>query len=93
MAGFIKRITQHCYTQNIIVFGLTVLEKNFVCFSHCKYMVANVSLGGAILNPGSITGRIYVNTILHCCIQNIQALDIAVSSNKIFPVFTITLID
>ena len=33
MAGFIKRITIHCYTQNMKAVGLVVSEKNtFLCF-------------------------------------------------------------
>ena len=33
MAGFIKRVIEHCYTQNIIAPGLMVSEKNiFVRF-------------------------------------------------------------
>ena len=35
-------------------------EKIFVCVSYCKYMVANVPLGGAILNTRGIIDRIYV---------------------------------
>ena len=52
MAGFIKRIIEHCYTQNIKAPELMVSEKKvFVCFFLCKYMGAN-----AILNPASLAG-------------------------------------
>ena len=35
LAGFIKRITVHCYTQNRKALGLVVSEKKtFFCFSH-----------------------------------------------------------
>ena len=33
LAGFIKRTTIHCYTQNIKTLGLVVSEKIFLCFS------------------------------------------------------------
>ena len=41
LAGFIKRTTIHCYTQNMKALGLIVSEKIFLCFSHCKSMGAN----------------------------------------------------
>ena len=34
LAGFIKRVTKHCFTQNIKALGLTVSEKIFLCFPH-----------------------------------------------------------
>ena len=37
-----------------------VLEKIFVCYSHCKHLGANVPMGEAILNPNGIIGTIYV---------------------------------
>ena len=41
MAGFMKRTTRHCYTQNMKALGLVVSEKKiFICFSHCKSMAA-----------------------------------------------------
>ena len=41
MAGFMKRFTRHCYTQNMKDLGLVVSEKKiFICFSHCKSMGA-----------------------------------------------------
>ena len=40
LAGFMKRTTRHCYTQNIKALGLVVSEKIFICFSHCKSMGA-----------------------------------------------------
>ena len=36
LAGFMKRTTIHCYTQNMKPLGLVV----FLCFSHCKSMGA-----------------------------------------------------
>ena len=41
LAGFMKRTTRHCYTQNMKALGLVVSEKKiFICFSHCKSMGA-----------------------------------------------------
>ena len=41
MAGFMKRTTRHCYTQNMKALGLVVSEKKiFIRFSHCKSMGA-----------------------------------------------------
>ena len=69
VAGFKKRIIENCYTQNVRAPGLMVSQKKiFVCFSHCKYMGDNVPLGGTILHPRAIIGRIYVKyhiTLLH----------------------------
>ena len=53
LAGFIKRTTIHCYTQNMKALGLVVSEKKiFLCFSHCMTMGANDIRGGAILLQG-----------------------------------------
>ena len=42
LAGFIKSAFIHCYIQNMNALGL-VSEKKifFLCFSHCKSIVAN----------------------------------------------------
>ena len=49
LAGFIKRTTIHCYTQNL---GLVVSEKKiFLCFSHCKSMGAICCHGNQSSNP------------------------------------------
>ena len=70
LAGFIKRTTIHCYTQNMKALGLVISEKIFLCFSNCKSMVmgANDSWGGAIFDPRGMVGRIYKKdnyTLLH----------------------------
>ena len=42
LAGFIKRTTIHCYTQNMKALGLVISEKKiFFMFSHCMSMGAN----------------------------------------------------
>ena len=47
LAGFIKRTTIHCYTQNMKALGLVVSEKKiFVCFSH------DAPRAGPIWTPG-----------------------------------------
>ena len=66
LAGFIKRTTIHCYTQNRKALCLVVLEKMIV--SHCKFMGANDPRGGAIFDPRGMLGRIYKeehHTLLH----------------------------
>ena len=51
LAGFIKRTTIHCYTQNLKALGLVVSEKKiFLMFSHCMSVVANDPRGGAIFS-------------------------------------------
>ena len=37
LAGFMKRTTRHCYTQNMKALSE---KKIFICFSHCKSMGA-----------------------------------------------------
>ena len=52
LAGFIKRTTIHCYTQNMKGLGLVVSEKKiFLCFSHCKSMGAICCHGNQSSNP------------------------------------------
>ena len=40
--------------------GLVVLEKIFLCFSHCKSMGAVDPRGAAIFDPRGMIGRIYI---------------------------------
>ena len=51
LAGFIKRTTIHCYTQNMKGLGLVVSEKIFLCFSHCKSTGAICCHGNQSSNP------------------------------------------
>ena len=56
LAGFIKRTTKHCYTQNMKALGLVVSEKKiffFYIFSQRR------PWGGARMNPRGTVGRIY----------------------------------
>ena len=63
VAGFIKRNTLHCYTQNMKALGLVVSEKRiFKRFSH------DAPRGGARMDPRGTVGRIYIKdhyTLLH----------------------------
>ena len=61
LAGFIKRTTIHCYTQNMDVLGIVDSKKKiFLCLFHCKSIEANGPRGGAISDPRGMLGRIYV---------------------------------
>ena len=57
LAGIIKRLTKHCFTQNIKALGLMVSEekKIFLHFSYYKSMEANDPPPGAwpTWNPGA----------------------------------------
>ena len=63
VAGFIKRTTLHCYTQNMKALGLVVSEKKiFLSFSH------DAPRGGAHMDPRGTAERIYKEdhyTLLH----------------------------
>ena len=62
LAGFRKRTTLHCYTQNMKALGLVVSEKIVLCFSH------DAPRGGAHMDPRGTVGRIYKDdhyTLLH----------------------------
>ena len=60
LAGFIKKTTIHCYTQNMKALGILVSEKIFLCLSHCKSVGANDPPDGAIFDPRGMIRRIYV---------------------------------
>ena len=62
LAGIIKGLTKHCFTQNIKALGLMVSEKKifFYVFSYYKSMEANDPPHGvANLDPRGMIGRIY----------------------------------
>ena len=60
LAGIIKGITKHCFTQNIKALGLMVSEKKiFLRFSYYKSMEVNDPRGVANLDPRGMIGRIY----------------------------------
>ena len=88
LAGFIKRITIHCYTQNMKAQGLVVSEKKiFLCFTHDPPPPTYAA--GPVWTPGSrLAGFIKMITI-HCYTQNMEALGLVVSEKKIFYAFPI----
>ena len=60
LAGIIKGLSKHCFTQNMKALGLMVSEKIFFnVFSYNKSMEANDPRGVANLDPRGMVGRIY----------------------------------
>ena len=60
LAGFIKRTTIHCYTQNMKALGLVVSEKKiFYVFPIVCLWELMTPQGGAIFDPRGMVGRIY----------------------------------
>ena len=60
LAGIIKGLTKHCFTQNIKALGLMVSKKIFFyTFSYFKSMEANDPQGVANLDHRGMIGRIY----------------------------------
>ena len=55
LAGIIKGLAKHCFTQNIKAQGL----RFFYIFSYYKSMEANDPRGVANLDPRGMIGRIY----------------------------------
>ena len=61
LAGFIKRTTIHCYTQNMKALGLVVSEKKiFLCFSNDNPGV------GPVWTPGARLAGFIKRTTIHC---------------------------
>ena len=82
LAGFIKRITTHCYIQSMKGLGLVVTEKRiFLCFSH------DAPGAGPVWTPGARLAGIIKRTTIHCYTQNMKALGLLVSEKKIFFMF------
>ena len=81
LAGFIKRTTIHCYTQNMKALGLVVSEKIFSCFSH------DAPGAGPVWTPGAWLAGFIKRTSIHCYTQNMKALGL-VLSEKIFLCFS-----
>ena len=68
--------------------GLTILEKIFLCFSHCKSMGANDPGVGPFLTPGACLAGFIKWITTHCYIQNMKALGLVVLEKKIFLCFS-----
>ena len=77
-AGFIKRITTHCYIQNMRALGFVVSE----IFSH------DAPGAWPVLMPGALLAGFVKRSTIHCYTQNMKALRL-VGSEKIFFVFLI----
>ena len=73
LAGIIKGLTKHCFTQNIKALGLMVSEKKiFYVFSYCKSMKANDPPGrGQLGTPGARLAGFMKGTTKRCYILNI----------------------
>ena len=70
LAGIIKGLTKHCFTQNMKTLTLMVSEKKtfLTFFTYNKSMKANDPRGVAKLDPRGMIGRIYEGyplTLLH----------------------------
>ena len=81
LAGFIKRTTIHCYTQNMKALGLVVSEI-FLYFPHDAPGV------GPVWTPGARLAGFMKRTTRHCYTQNMKALGFLVSEKKIFLCFS-----
>ena len=61
--------------------GLVVSEKIFLCFSH------DAPGAGPVWTPGARLAGFIKRTTIHCYIQNMKTLGLAVLEKKIFYVF------
>ena len=75
LAGFIKKTTIHCYTQNMKALGLVASEKKifFYVFSH------DAPGAGPVWTPGARLAGFINRTTIHCYTQNVKALCLVVS--------------
>ena len=79
LAGFIKRTTIHCYTQNRKALCLVVSEKKiFLCFPMTS------PGAGPVWTPGARLEGFIIRTTIHCYTQNMKALGHVVLEKKIF---------
>ena len=88
LAGFIKRTTIHCYTQNMKALGLVVSEKKIF------YVLPMIPppRAGPIWTPGARLAGFIKRTTIHCYMytQNMKALGLVVSEKIFFYVFPMT---
>ena len=80
LAGFIKRTTKHCYTQNMKALGLVVSEKKIFL-----YFPKDAPGAGPVWTPGARLAGFMKRTTRHCYTQNMRGLGLVVSEKKIFP--------
>ena len=79
LAGFIKRTTKHCYTQNMEALGFVVSEKKIFL-----YFPKDAPGAGPVWTPGARLAGFMKRTTRHCYTQNMRALGLVVSEKKIF---------
>ena len=81
LAGFLKRTTILCCTQNMKALGLVVSEKkNFSCFSHDAW-------AGPVWTPGARSAEFIKMTFIHSYTQNRKAIGLVVLEKNIFFMF------
>ena len=83
LAGFIKRTTKHCYTQNMKALGFVVSEKKIFL-----YFPEDAPGAGPVWTPGARLAGFMKRTTRHCYTQNMRALGLVVSEKKIFICFS-----
>ena len=84
LAGFIKRTTKHCYTQNMKAFWPCGSEKKIFI-----YFPKDAPRAGPVWTPGAWLAGFMKRTTRHCYTQNMRALGLVVSEKKIFICFSI----
>ena len=82
LAGFIKRITIHCFTQNMKALGLMVSEKKIFL---CSFNDAPATV--PVWTPEAWLAEVIQRTTIHCYTQHMKALVLVVSEKKIFFMF------
>ena len=78
LAGFIKRIITHCYTQNMKALGFVVLNILLCFFLHDAPGV------GPVWTPGARLAGFIKRTFIHSYTQNGKALGLVILEKKIF---------
>ena len=80
LAGFMKRTTIYCYTQNFIALVLVVSEKIFIfAFSIVSLWELMTPGAGPFLTPGAWLAESIKRTTIRCYIQNMKALGLVIS--------------
>ena len=82
LAGFIKRTTIQCYTQNMKALGLVVSEKKI--FSYFPHDAPGT---GPVWTPGARLAGFMKRTTRHCYTQNMKALGFVVFGEEDFFMF------
>ena len=90
LAGFIKRTTIHCYTQNMKALGLVVSKRKifFYVFPIVCLWELTIPGVGPFMTPGAWLAGFIKRTTTHCNVQNMKALGLVVSEKKIFLCFS-----